>query len=602
MDWIPPAVDDDDRLTGVQRRRVVRRTARLLRPQSRRIVVALLMVLVWTGAMLAGPALVRYGIDQGIREDDGGALDRAVVAYLVVSAVSYVAFRAQILLISQAGEEFLRDLRIRLFHHLQRLSMPFYDREKAGVVVSRMTSDVDSLAELVQYGLLMFVANGLLLVGSLVLLVGLSPPLALVCLGTAVVVAVASVKFSRDSNEAYLEVRDGIGRTLSHLQEGIAGVRVVQAFVREQVQADRFRHRSRALYDAHVRSIAIQCWYVPLVEFAAYATTGVVVGYGGWLVSRGSLTIGTLAAFVLLLNNVFAPLEQLSQQLNTFQSAGASLHKIYGLLDTRVDVPERPGAVDLPPAGEVSVEGVSFAYEGGPPVLTGVDLVVRPGERLALVGPTGAGKSTLAKLIARLYDPTEGTVRFGGIDLRDATDRSLRERVVVVPQEGFLFNGTLLDNVRLSRSDATEEEVWAALDDIGVAARFRALPQGLATPVQERGSRFSAGEKQLVSLARAALVDPALLVLDEATSSLDPGTELLVEHALERLMAGRSVVVIAHRLSTAERADRVGVVVGGHLVELGSHDELVEAGGAYAALHAAWVGAGVGSAGASPAA
>ncbi len=272
------------------------------------------------------------------------------------------------------------------------------------------------------------------------------------------------------------------------------------------------------------------------------------------------------------------------------QSAGAALNKLFELLDTPVDVPERAGAVDLPERGEIEVDGVGFAYVDGPPVLSDVDLHIPIGARLALVGPTGAGKSTLAKLIARLYDPTEGAVRYAGIDLRDATQRSLRQRVVVVPQEGFLFNGTILENVRLARAGATDDEVLEALDAIGVRERFALLPEGLDTEVRERGSRLSAGEKQLVSLARAALADPAVLVLDEATSSLDPGTEVVVEEAMTRLMEGRTVIVIAHRLSTAERADVVGVVAEGRLLELGTHDELIAQGDRYAALFATWSG------------
>jgi len=340
-----------------------------------------------------------------------------------------------------------------------------------------------------------------------------------------------------------------------------------------------------------MRSVRAQAWYLPVIEFAGLGTTALVVGVGGWLTIRGVVTIGTIAFFLLTLNNLFEPVQQLSQLFNMLQSAGAGLKKLFELLDTPVDVPERPGAVDLPEQGVVEVDHVSFAYAGAPRVLHDVCLTIAPGERLALVGPTGAGKSTLAKLVARLYDPTEGSVRFGGVDLRDATRSSLRRRVVVVPQEGFLFHGTIRDNVRVARAGATDDEVEQALREVGVFARFAELPDGLDTEVHERGSRLSAGEKQLVSLARAALVDPALLVLDEATSSLDPGTELLVERAMDRLMRGRTVVVIAHRLSTAERADRVGVVSGGRLVEVGTHDDLVADDGHYAALFATWAGA-----------
>jgi ATP-binding cassette, subfamily B, bacterial len=581
-------VSDDDKLDRVAARRVLRRTFRLLRPQTRRVVGALSMVVLWTCTVLAGPYLVRFGIDHGINARDAGALNAAVAGYIVVAVLAYITNRSQITLISRVGEDFLRNLRIRVFDHLQRLSMPFYDRSKSGVLVSRMTSDVDSLSELIQLGLAMFVSNALLLVVSIVVLTTVSWQLMLVCSVALPPVFLASRKFQRESNDAYLEVRDRIGSTLSHLQEGIAGVRVVQAFAREDVEVDRFERGNRELYDSHMRSVAISAWYLPVIELAGWGTTALALGVGGWWVHEDMLTVGTVAFFVLALSNLFEPVQQLSQLFNMVQSAGAGLHKLYELLDTDVDVPERPGAIDLPGGGDVEVDGVSFAYSNGPAVLRDVSLRIPAGARLALVGPTGAGKSTLAKLVARLYDPTEGSVRFGGVELRDATLESLRGRIVVIPQEGFLFNGTIRDNVRLARAGATDAEVDDALRAVGGYDRFAALAEGLDTEVRERGSRLSAGEKQLVSLALAALADPAVLVLDEATSSLDPGTEALVERAVDRLLEGRTVVVIAHRLSTAERADIVGVVDGGELVELGTHDDLVGAGGRYASLYATW--------------
>ncbi|MBK9180639.1 MAG: ABC transporter ATP-binding protein [Acidimicrobiales bacterium] len=607
--WFQGAVSDEDRLDRRGARQVLRRSGEFLRPYRRLVVAAGVLVVIWTLTVLAGPALVRYAIDHGLRPGDAAELNKAVAAYVVVAIVSYGVYRAQILVVARVGEGFLRDLRVRVFDHLQSLSMSFYDREKAGVLVSRMTSDVDSLAELIQMGLLAFLSNGLLLVLSVAVLLAMSWQLALLCLVSLPLVILASVKFQRDSNRAYLTVRDRIGHNLSTLQEGITGVRVIQAFGREEVEVDRFSQSNRALFDAHMASVRISVWYLPIIEFAGIATTALVVGVGGLMVDRDALTLGTVAAFVLYLSNLFEPVQQLSQLFNTLQSAGAGLQKLYALLDTRSELPQRPGAVDLPGRGELRVEGVSFAYgarpaEGEAPdgeaggrtgqaphlVLRDVDLVVTPGEKLALVGPTGAGKSTLAKLCARLYDPGDGRVTFGGVDLRAATLGSLRERIVVVPQEGFLFSGTIRDNVRLARAGATDAEVERAMAAVGVLERFAALPEGLDTEVRERGSRLSAGERQLVSLARAALVDPAVLVLDEATSSLDPGTEALVEAAVDRLMAGRTVLVIAHRLSTAERADRVAVVADGRILEIGPHPELVELGGAYAALYRAWAG------------
>lgn len=581
-------LDGVDRLDAAEARHMVRRTWVMLRPYRRKLWGAIGLVVVYTLSILAGPLLVKLGIDDGISKHNARALNFTVMAYVVVAVVAYVANRRQVVTVSNVGEGFLRDMRVRVFAHLQQMSMPFFDREKAGVIVSRMTSDVDALQELVQMGLLQFVSSILLILLSAVVLTVVSWQLMLVCLIPLPFVIAASIKFQRDSDRAYLTVRDRIGLTLSSLQEGIAGVRVIQAFSREDVEVGRFAKRNRNLYDAHMDSVKIQAWYLPVVELAGLGTTALVVGIGGWLSTRGVVTVGTIAFFVLTLSNLFDPLQQLSQLFTTVQSAGAGLHKLYDLLDTPVDVPEAPDAVDLPTTGPVEVAGVSFAYDGHEPVLRDVDLTISVGERLALVGPTGAGKSTLAKLVARLYDPTEGTITLGGVDLRHATQRSLRQRITVVPQEGFLFDGTIRENVRIARIDASDAEVDRALAAVGVLERFRGLPDGLDTEVRERGSRLSAGEKQLVSLSRAALADPALLVLDEATSSLDPGTEVLVEAAMDRLMAGRTVVVIAHRLSTAERADRVGVVADGRLVELGTHAELAARGGHYTELFNAW--------------
>jgi ATP-binding cassette subfamily B protein len=333
----------------------------------------------------------------------------------------------------------------------------------------------------------------------------------------------------------------------------------------------------------------VSTWYFGLVEFCGVLATALAIGAGGWLVHRGDLSVGTVVAVVLLLAGLFEPVQQLSQLYNTVQSATASLHKLFTILDTEPAVDEHADAVPLPEHGDLVVDGVTFSYPGtSTATIVDVSLRVGAGERLALVGATGAGKSTVAKLMTRLYDPDHGKVSFGDVDLRDATLASLRERIVVVAQEGFLFDGTIADNLRIARPDATDGEVRAALDAIGVLERFEDFPEGLATEVRERGSRLSAGERQLVSLARAALVDPAVLVLDEATSNLDPGTEAVVEGALERLMRGRSVVVVAHRLSTVRRADRIAVVAHGRVAEIGTHDELIGAGGRYARLAAAW--------------
>jgi ATP-binding cassette subfamily B protein len=492
-----------------------------------------------------------------------------------------------ILLIARIGESFLRDLRYRLFRHLMSLGVDYFEREQTGRVISRMTSDIDSLQELISQGLVLFVQNVLLFMGAVVVIVTMSWELAAGVLVIVPPVFFASRWFRRVSNKAYLEVRDRIATNLSTLQESLEGVRVVQAFGRERGFTRRFSGTNEAQYEAYMETVRISAKYFPVIEFAGVAGTAMIIGYGGWLSGRGVVTVGTVAAFVLYLNNLFEPVNQLSQLYNTVQSAGAALSKILSVLDTPPSIVERPGAVDLPATGALTLDHVTFAYVNEP-VLHDVSLEIKPGERIALVGPTGAGKSTVAKLLARFYDPREGRVEMGDVDLRDATLASLRERIVVVPQEGFLFAGTVRDNVRVGKVDATDDEIQAAVDALGLGERFDALVDGLDTEVRERGSRLSAGERQLVSLSRAALADPTILVLDEATSNLDPGTEHQVEQALERLMEGRTVIVVAHRLSTAARADRIAVVDGGRIVELGTHEELVRREGRYASLYAAW--------------
>lgn len=546
-----------------------------------------------TAATVVGPVLVGRAVDDGILAGDRRFLMTMVAAYVAVVAVAYVGGRRQYVLVNRAGEGFLRDLRVRLFDHLQRQPLSFHDRHRSGVLVSRMTADVESMSELVQWGLLQFVSAAILLALSFVVLLTLSWQLTLVALCVVPLVVVASIRFQRESSRAYLDVRDKVGQNLSALQEGISGVRVIQAYAREPEQRRRFRASNRALFDSHLRSVRVSTWYFGVVEFAGVAATALTIGIGGWLVGRDALTVGTVIAVVLLLSSLFEPVQQLSQLYNTVQSATASLDKIFRILDTVPSIAERDDARELPEHGTLELEAVGFRYPAASrPTLADVELQIAPGERLALVGPTGAGKTTLAKLIARLEDPGTGHVRFGGVDLRDATLRSLRERVVVVPQEGHLFSGTIADNVRLGRPDATDDEVLGALDAIGALERVLALPDGIHTEVRERGSRLSAGERQLVALARAALVDPAVLVLDEATSNLDPGTEAVVDAALEALVDGRTVVVVAHRLSTVRRADRVVVVDlvdgVGRLVEVGTHAELAALGGRYAALTAAW--------------
>ncbi len=585
--WGMSAVEEDDRLDADEARQVIRRAARMAAPFKRTVLAAIGFSSITTLGLLMGPVIVKYGIDSGIRQLDRDVVRNAVIMYVGVVTAAYLASRQQYVFINRAGEGFLRLLRVRVFGHMQKQSLAFFDRNKSGVLVARMTADIESMAELVQWGLLQFVSAALLVSFSLILLLVLSWQLTIVALLVFPILVIAARKFQRDSNAAYLDVREQVGQNLSTLQEGIAGVRVIQAYAREPEQVRRFETSNRGLYQSHIHSLRVSTWFFGLVEAAGVVASGLAIGVGGWLVSRGDVSIGTVIAVVLLLAQIFEPVQQLSQLYNTVQSSAASLNKLFGILDTTPDLLD--GEHVLPAAGAVTVVGVGFRYpETEAKVLEDVSITVADGERLAIVGSTGSGKSTLAKLMARLYDPTDGSITFGGVDLRDATLASLRERVVVVPQEGYLFGGTIADNVRVARAAATDAEVSEALAAVGALDRFIQFEDGIHTEVRERGSRLSAGERQLVSLARAALVDPAVLVLDEATSNLDPGTEAIVEHALESLMHGRTTIVVAHRLSTIQRADRIAVIDAGELVELGSHDELLALDGRYTKLATAW--------------
>jgi len=587
--WSSGGVSDEDRLSRAQAKTIVGRVFKMAAPFRKTMWMAFACVCVTTVCALAGPVLVKHGIDAGIRANDVGELNLSVALYLMVAFLAYVFGRMQFLYLNRTGESFLRVLRLAVFRQMQRQSMAFYDRNKAGVLVARMTADIESMAELVQWGLLQFIAAGMLLVFAFFVLLTLSWQLTIVALLVMPLLIAASIKFQRDSNKAYLTVRERVGANLSALQEGITTVRVIQAYAQEEETIEKFTKSNRELFQSHERSVRISTWYFALIEFGGVFASALMIGIGGWLVHRGDVTLGTVVAFTLLLSSLFDPVQQLSQLYNTVQSAGAALNKLFQILDAKPEVDEHPAAIALPEAGKLRVDGVTFSYAGAVnPALNNVSITVGVGEKLALVGPTGAGKSTLAKLMARLYDPQLGVVSYGGVNLTMATMDSLRQRIVVVPQEGFLFNGTIRDNLRIARSDATDEQIDAAVAAIGATEHFATLPDGLDTEVRERGSRLSAGERQLVALARAALVDPRVLVLDEATSNLDPGTEAEVEQALERLMAGRTVIVVAHRLSTVKRADHIAVIDAAGIAEYGTHDQLVALNGRYGALANAW--------------
>jgi ATP-binding cassette, subfamily B, bacterial len=558
----------------------------ILRPQRPLIVAAGLAMIGATTVSLAAPLLTKIAIDRGIRRHDTHVIDVVALVYVGLVLLRPVFERVVVLCSARAGERFLGDLRVTAYEKLQTLSMPFFEQTRAGVLVSRLTNDVQTLTTFTRLVLVDVVGSLLLFVVTLVILVTLSPLLSLVMLVSVPILVVSSLRYGKRSRPAFLALRDTVADTMSSLQEGLTGVRVVQSFSRESDRYASYRMRSRAQVSAWQRISLVNIGFFPMIAFAQSLALAAVLVVGGYLQRHGRVSVGTVIAFALYLISLFDPVARLGDWFSEFQSGRAALSKIVTLLDTPVTVVG--GSTALPPAGALVADSLTYGYSEGPPAVVDVTLSIAPGEHLALVGATGAGKSTLAKLLVRAYDPDEGVVAFGGVDLRDAPLDDLRRRIVFVPQEGHLFSGTIADNIRLARPEASDEEARQALRAIGALERFEALPEGLATDVRSRGVRLSSGERQLVSIARVALVDPSVIVLDEATSSLDPQTEAAVEQALAAISQGRTVVIIAHRLSTAQRADRVAVMEHGKLIEIASHDELVANGDRYAHLWASW--------------
>jgi ATP-binding cassette, subfamily B, bacterial len=558
----------------------------ILRPQRKLIVAAGLAMIGATTVSLAAPLLTKIAIDRGIRKHDTHAIDVVALVYVGLVLLRPVFERIVVLCSARAGERFLGDLRVTAYEKLQELSMPFFEQTRAGVLVSRLTNDVQTLTTFTRLVLVDVVGSLLLFAVSLVILVWLSPLLSLVMLVSVPILVVSSLRYGKRSRPAFLALRDTVADTMSSLQEGLTGVRVVQSFSREGDRYASYRMRSRAQVSAWQRISLVNIGFFPMIAFAQSLALGAVLVVGGYLERHGRVSVGTVVAFALYLISLFDPVARLGDWFSEFQSGRAALSKIVTLLDTPVTVVG--GSTPLPAEGALAAESLTYSYSEGPPAVIDVSLSIVPGEHLALVGATGAGKSTLAKLLVRAYDADEGVVTFGGVDLRDAQLDDLRRRIVFVPQEGHLFSGTIADNIRLAKPEASDEEARAALRAIGALERFEALPDGLATDVRSRGVRLSSGERQLVSIARVALVDPAVIVLDEATSSLDPQTEAAVEQALAAISHGRTVITIAHRLSTAERADRVAVMEHGKLIEIAAHDELVANGDRYARLWASW--------------
>jgi ATP-binding cassette subfamily B protein len=573
-------------------RQTVRRMtvlARLAGPYKRQTVLALTFLLAATATALVPPYLAKLAIDDGISKDNLRALTIIVAFFIFAGVLNLITSAAQTYFTGWTGERILADLRNTLFRHLQRLSLGFYERNRAGVIISRLTNDVEALDQLVTDGVTTLVQSTLFLIGTSVILFFLDWRLALATMTVLPFMFIATAFFRIYSARAYRAVRERLGLVTATLAEDISGMRVVQAFRRERANEKNFRAVNAHYREANQQTVVLNGLYFPFVDFLSALATAIVIGYGGYLAFGGDITVGTLLAFVLYLSNFFDPVQQLSQLYNTFLSAVAALDNIMKVMEEEPEVRDEASARELERIeGHVRFENVRFGYGDGPEVLHGIDLDVPAGTTVALVGHTGAGKSTIAKLLARFYDPREGRLTIDGVDLRDVTQTSLRRQLGVVPQEGFLFAGTVRDNIAFGCPDADPAAVAAAAQAVGAHEFVMGLEDGYDTNLQERGTRLSLGQRQLIAFARALLADPRILILDEATSSVDIGTERRIEAALRKLLADRTAFVIAHRLSTIRDADLIVVLEHGVVVEQGTHDELMARRGLYTSLYGDW--------------
>jgi ATP-binding cassette subfamily B protein/subfamily B ATP-binding cassette protein MsbA len=573
---------------------VLRRLLGYLKPFRRELLFVLVLVLISAASQALGPYLIGRAIDGAIGAGNGAALDQTMLLLLAVYVVGAIASRAQFVAIGAIGQRTLARLRVEIFSTVQRLSLRFFDRQPAGDLMSRLVNDTDVLNQLFSQGLIQVLGSVFGLAGILIAMLALDWRLALASFIVIPAMLLLTRLFARLSRRAFRRARESLGDVSSDIQEEIAGVKIAQAFNRTGVNQQRFAQRNAANRDANVNATAITSAFTPAIDVLSSVATAIVAGYGGYLALGGTISIGVVIAFLTYVQRFFQPIQSISAFYTTAQASLAAAERIFELLDTPPDLTDAPGAKPMPPiAGQVVFDHVSFSYgarpgsEGSTQTLTlnDVSLVAEPGETVAIVGPTGAGKTTLVNMLGRFYDVDAGAVLIDGIDIRSVTRASLRAQMGVVLQDSFLFAGTIAENIRYGRLDATDAEVEAAARAAYAHDFIMRLPQGYATSLGERGGTLSQGQRQLLGIARAILANPRILILDEATSSVDTRSELLIQNALKSLLKGRTSFVIAHRLSTIRDADQVLVMQAGQIVERGTHDELLARGGAYAELY-----------------
>jgi ABC-type multidrug transport system fused ATPase/permease subunit len=567
--------------------RVVSRLLGYLRPYSRQMALAFASMLVVSALTLATPYLLKLAIDQYITQGDQAGLARIALFTMAAFAGLFVATAGQQYFLSWVSQRVLANLRSDLFLHLQRLSLGYHDNHIVGVTVSRVMNDVATINELISQGVITLVGDTVVLGGIIIIMLTMSPSLALITFVVLPLMVLATMWFSRRARVAFRETRTRVARVVGDLAEDIAGVRVIQAFGQEESTQERFNLVNEANRDANINAMSLSFIFLPTIEFLGVLSTGIVLWFGGRMVSREQVTLGVMVAFLSYVTRFFQPIQELSRMYTTMQSAMAGGEQVLRLLDTAPDVQDQPGASELPAVvGRVTLDHVSFCYRPDlPEVLHDVSLTIEPGQTVALVGATGAGKTSIGNLIPRFYDVSAGAVCIDGVDVRSVAQRSLHRQIGLVPQDSFLFSGTIADNIRFGRPDASDEIVEQAAQSANAHSFIMNKPDGYQTRIQEGAANLSVGQRQLICIARAILTDPRILILDEATSNVDSLTEGLIQEALRNLLRGRTAVVIAHRLSTIRNADLICVVQDGQIVEQGQHEELLARGGVYTALY-----------------